>query len=280
MNSTSIRQHHSSFGVVQRISDIALIGCSLYLSQWIVQQPFNSRNPSALLATCLIFVLCGEVLGIYRKDRCNTPDRELASVLANWCVSLCLLACVAFFAREGYDYARGGMLAWVILGGSSIALARMILRVLLESLHNSGWAVTKCAIVGVNPLGLQLLDNIKQNPGSGLQLVGFFDDRAQQRNSELVLEQNYSIGRLDELIRKAQAGEVSTIFLTLPMRAEARIRWLLERLADTNSQCIHRARLLRVRIASLALEFGRWPACGKCFGDAAVRSRWLDQASI
>jgi putative colanic acid biosysnthesis UDP-glucose lipid carrier transferase len=235
MNNTSIRQHHSSLGVVQRISDVAFIGGSLYLSQWIVQQPYNSRNPSALLATCLIFVLCGEVLGIYRKDRCNTPSRELTSVLANWVVSLCLLAGVAFFAREGYDFARGGMVAWIILGGSSIALARMILRVVLEGLYNSGWAVKKCAIVGVNSLGLQLLDNIKQNPGSGLQLVGFFDDRAQQRNSELVLEQNYSIGRLDDLIAKAQAGEVSTVFLTLPMRAESRIRWLLERLADTTA---------------------------------------------
>lgn len=235
MNSTSIRPHHSSFGVLQRISDIVFIGSSLYFSQWLVQQPFNSRNPNALLATCLIFVLCGEVLGIYRKERCNTPDRELACVLVNWVVSLSLLACVAFFAREGYEFARGGMLAWIVLGGSSIGLARMVIRVALESLHSSGWAVTKCAIVGVNPLGLQLLDNIKQHPGSGMQLVGFFDDRVQPRNSELVAAQNYSIGRLDELITKAQAGEVSTVYLTLPMRAESRIRWLLERLADTTA---------------------------------------------
>ncbi len=235
MNSNSIRQHHSPFGVLLRISDIALIGCSLYLSQWIVQQPFNSRNPTVLMATSLIFLLSGEVLGIYRKERRTTPDLEMASVLGNWVVSLLLLACVAFFAREGYDFARGGMLAWIILGGSGIALARMVLRVFLESLHSSGWAVTKCAIVGVNPLGLQLFENIKENPGSGLQLVGFFDDRAQQRNSELVLAQNCSIHRLDDLIAKAQSGEVTTIFLTLPMRAEGRIRWLLERLADTTA---------------------------------------------
>ena len=235
MTSISIRQHHSSFGILQRISDVALIGASLYASQWLVQQPFNYRTPNAILAACLIFVMSGEVLGIYRKDRCNTPDREMLSVLCNWIISLSVLACVSFFTRQGTDFARGSMLTWIILGGSSISLARMFIRVAMQSLQSHGWAVNKCAIVGVNPLGLQLLDNIKQNTGSGLQLVGFFDDRSQPRNAEQLEAQNYHIGRLDDLIEKVKAGEVSTVFLTLPMRAESRIRWLLEKLADTTA---------------------------------------------
>lgn len=235
MTNLAIRQHQSSFGILQRISDVLLIGISLYLSQWLMQQPFNYRTPNAIMAAGLIFILCGEVVGIYRKDRCSTPDRELLKVIVNWLISLSALACVAYFTRQGTDFARGSMLTWIILGGSSIALARMIMRVFVESLHRNGWAVTKCAIVGANPLGLQLLENIKQNPGTGLQLIGFFDDRRQQRNCALVEAQNYTIGRLDELVAKVQAGEVSTIFLTLPMRAESRIRWLLEKLADTTA---------------------------------------------
>ena len=235
MNNLSIHQHHSSYGILQRLADVSLIGISLYLSQWLVQQPLNYRTPNAIMAAGLIFMLCGEIVGIYRKDRCNTPDRELLSVIINWVISLSVLACVAYFTREGTDFARGSMFTWVMLGGSSIALARMIMRVVMESLHSSGWAVTKCAIVGANPLGLQLLENINQNPGSGLQLIGFFDDRRQQRDCELVEAQNYTIGRLDDLVARVQAGEVSTVFLTLPMRAESRIRWLLEKLADTTA---------------------------------------------
>ncbi len=235
MNSISIRQHHSLFGVLQRVSDVVLIGASLYLSQWLVQQPFNYRTPNAILAAGLIFVLSGEVLGIYRKDRCNTPARELLSVIVNWVVSLSILACVAFFTRQGTDFARGSMLAWILLGGSNICLARMFIRVAADSLHSNGWAVNKCAIVGVNTLGLQLLENIKSNPGSGLQLVGFFDDRCQQRNSDILESQNYTIRKLDDLVTKVQAGEVNTVFITLPMRAESRIRWILEKLADTTA---------------------------------------------
>ncbi len=213
MNNLSIRQHHSSFGILQRITDVSLIGISLYLSQWLVQQPLNYRTPNAIMAAGLLFILCGEIVGIYRKDRCNTPDREFVSVIFNWLISLSVLACVAYFTRDAANFARGSMLTWIVLGGSSIALARMIMRVFMESLHSRGWAVTKCAIVGANPLGLQLLDNIKQNPGSGLQLIGFFDDRRQQRNCELVEARNYSIRRLDDLVAKVQAGEVSTVFL-------------------------------------------------------------------
>lgn len=235
MKNISIRQHHSSLGILQRISDVAFIGASLYFSQWLVHQPFNYRTPNAILAASLIFLLSGEVLGIYRKERCNTPDREFCGVMTNWVISLSILACVSFFTRQGSDFARGSMLTWIILGGSSICLARMVMRVAIESLQSHGWAVNRCAIVGVNPLGMQLLDNINQNPGTGLQLVGFFDDRGQQRNAELLESRNYHIGRLDELITKVQAGEISTVFLTLPMRAESRIRWLLEKLADTTA---------------------------------------------
>ncbi len=175
------------------------------------------------MAASLIFLLSGEVVGIYRKERCSTADRELLAVFANWIMTLSLLAGVSFFTRQGSDFARGSMLVWIVLGGSSVAFVRMILRVIIEGLYSRGVAVTKCAIVGVNPLGLQLFENIKRQPGSGLQVVGFFDDRAKQRNLDLVAANDLQVARMADLVEQVKKGEVSTVFLTLPMRAEGRI---------------------------------------------------------
>jgi putative colanic acid biosynthesis UDP-glucose lipid carrier transferase len=85
----------------------------------------------------------------------------------------------------------------------------------------------------VNDLGIQLARNIKASPEIGLRLAGFYDDRPAKRTADLPREFGKRVGDLDELVRRAQLGTVDTVYITFPMRAEARIRSLLERLADS-----------------------------------------------
>jgi putative colanic acid biosynthesis UDP-glucose lipid carrier transferase len=68
-----------------------------------------------------------------------------------------------------------------------------------------------------------------------LQLAGFFDDRPSARTGELPDEVGRRLGNLRELIELARRGEVHRIYITLPMRAESRIRELLNQLADTTA---------------------------------------------
>jgi putative colanic acid biosysnthesis UDP-glucose lipid carrier transferase len=235
MNRFSIRQQNSTFGVVQRISDVSLICLTMYASQWIANQPININTPMAVLAAALAFLLCGEVIGIYRSDSSQSPNQEVLAILGTWTVSLLLLSGLAFFTRTGAEFARSSTIGWIVLGTASIALMRMLLRIITSSLMHAGWATRRCAIVGLNPLGLQLQENLDNDPGSGLQLIGFFDDRHQQRDAQIAVDKSIAMGSLNELVSKAKAGQVETVFVTLPMRAENRIRWILDQLADTTA---------------------------------------------
>jgi putative colanic acid biosysnthesis UDP-glucose lipid carrier transferase len=235
MNKLSIRQQYASSGMMQRIFDSLVIAVTLYASQWLVGQPFSEKSSLAILLACLTFVLSGEALGIYRGVRSRKPDSELVGVLTAWLFTLFVLACAAFFTRFGDQFARSSILGWIFLGGASIGLVRMVTRIVMEILSRGGWAVRRCAIAGVNPLGMQLFENIIQDPSSGLRLVGFFDDRQHERTNRLIEQKSHKLGPLGELVSKAKAGEVDTVFVTLPMRAEARIRWLLDELGDTTA---------------------------------------------
>ena len=64
----------------------------------------------------------------------------------------------------------------------------------------------------------------------GLQVVGFYDDRVEHRETD---PQESLSGDLTELVELARNGEVDTILITLPMRAEDRIRYLLDQLSDS-----------------------------------------------
>ena len=87
----------------------------------------------------------------------------------------------------------------------------------------------------MNELGFRLADKVKKAPEMGLELVGFYDDRTPDRTPEIDERVGKRVGDISELVRQARAGEVSMIYITFPMRAEDRIRSVLEQLADSTA---------------------------------------------
>ncbi len=233
MASITIHQTRSVIALAQRLIDMATIGCTLFLSQWLAGQDASDRSMLAIAVAVVLFVIVSESLAVYRWNRTNSATMDLVGILASWFVTVLLLSCVAFFTRQGDYFARSSILGWILLTGSALGLMRMIIRIIAESLFESGWASKRCAIAGLNSLGVQLLQNTLQNPAQGLKVTGFYDDRSKDRWLTIVNSESEFLGRLDDLVRAAKSGEVDTVFITLPMRAESRIRWLLEQLADT-----------------------------------------------
>ncbi len=235
MNRFSIRQQNSPFALLLRFTDVALIATAMYCSQWFANQPFHINTPLVVLAAGLFFILCGEVIGIYRSESNQSPDEEVMRVVGTWAASLLLLSALGFITKTSGEFSRSSIIGWIVLGASAIALNRMLMRIVVWHLMRKGWGTRRCAIVGLNPLGLQLQDNIDQDPGSGLRLIGFFDDRHQQRDAHVAAARFVPTSSLNDLVERAKSGDVETVFVTLPMRAESRIRWLLDQLADTTA---------------------------------------------
>lgn len=230
-----IRQQRTYASVIQRLSDGVCVVGSLYLSQWLVGQTLNERTLVVALTATTLFIVAGEVIGLYNHDRSQRAERELLSTLSTWFVTLGLLAVCSFFTRYGDQFARSSIVSWGALAITLIALMRMLIRVAIELLTARGWAVRRCAIAGFNPLGKHLAENARNNPACGLRIVGFFDDRNAQRTLDPMEVPECQLGRLEELVARARDGEFDTVFITLPMRAEARIRWLLDQLGDTTA---------------------------------------------
>lgn len=68
----------------------------------------------------------------------------------------------------------------------------------------------------------------------GLDLLGFFDDK--QRDPIRLADSKVRLpisGNLEQLVEQARAGQIDRVYITLPMRSEARIKWLVAQLSDT-----------------------------------------------
>lgn len=230
-----ITQQRHSLSAIQRATDSLCVVASLYISQWLVGQAVNENTLVVGLAASTLFLLAGEINSLYTQERSQSAERELLSTLTTWFATLCLLAMLFFVTRLGQDFARSSILSWSVLTVSLMGLVRMSLRTVATLLKSRGWATKRCAIVGLNTLGKHLAENARNNPACGMRIDGFFDDRATQRTLDELSVPEIHLGKIDELVRRAKAGEFDTIFITLPMRAEQRIRQVLEQLGDTTA---------------------------------------------
>lgn len=235
MASPRIQQTQSRIGIVQRLLDVCTIGGSLYVSQWLAGQYLSEQTSLAAATTVIIYLLVSEFLAVYRAEHRRCPNTDLVQVIISWSITLLCLSLISFFTRSGVHFARSSIFAWIILTAAALGFIRMVSLIVTEFWFRSGFSISRCAIAGLNPLGIQLQKNVLNSPACGLRIEGIYDDRSKDRwiADATVNGENAYMGRLTELIKSAKAGELDTVFVTLPMRAEKRIRWLLDELADT-----------------------------------------------
>jgi putative colanic acid biosynthesis UDP-glucose lipid carrier transferase len=69
----------------------------------------------------------------------------------------------------------------------------------------------------------------------GLKFTGFYDDRPSSRLPPIPDGLGTRGGDLGSLLEATRQGRVDTVYLTFPMRAEGRIRGVLEQLSDTTA---------------------------------------------
>jgi len=93
----------------------------------------------------------------------------------------------------------------------------------------------RVAIIGANELGLRMINSMHGMPWLGYRVMGFYDDRVANNDMDrrLIGQDIVVNGGLDQLYQDAHDGKIDIVFITLPMRAELRMRTVIDRLADT-----------------------------------------------
>lgn len=223
------------------------------------------------LAAIFAFHTISELTGVYRSWRGARLRGELGCLLLTWAYTVAALLGVglvtAFNARFSYETKVG----WIVVTPLAMASLRIVLRMIQRRLYADGWNTKRVAICGANELGVQLARNLAASPELGLKAVGFYDDRFRERRqrerrqedtairadcrrttepperrvatdvasadrrTEIPEELGVVTGSVADLVAACRAGEIDTVYLTFPMRAENRLRQVLNRLADTTA---------------------------------------------
>ncbi|MEQ1830203.1 MAG: undecaprenyl-phosphate glucose phosphotransferase [Pirellula sp.] len=239
MNNPNIRSTRSFLPTLLHAIDSLLLCLSLPLVHWLTNQPLNDSTTICSLVACILLFVVGELFGIYRPSRGRLADHEVGLATVAWTVTFVALLVLGLFTRTTESFARSSIIAWYFVGGLFVLCTHMTVRGVMESLGKHGYGTRKTAIVGANRLGLDIARNAQMASDSGMKIVGFFDDRGNGiedgRRLGISSENPPFLGNTERLFEMISAGDVDTVLVALPMRAEKRIQSLLDRLGNTTA---------------------------------------------
>ena len=230
-----VSQRDSLKDAAFRMLDALSIAFAHWLASAIWSMGFDRGRMMASACVIIAYYLCAEITGMYRSWRSVGVERELAAFFTTWLASLGTALLAAFVLAFPLEEPRVYYVTWGVLGAIVGVTYRLCVRGFLRLARSYGYNARGFAIVGVNELGFRLARNVAGAPDLGLRLVGFYDDREDERLPEVPAEFAKNCGAIDDLVQRAKNHEIGVVYITLPMRAEDRIHNILMQLSDSTA---------------------------------------------
>jgi putative colanic acid biosynthesis UDP-glucose lipid carrier transferase len=244
---------------LMRLVDFVLIYAALWLPTYARGEVWDQESWTAATLAAVLFLVIGQSLRLYENTRGAPLRALLARAWGGWFVGVVpVLLFLLFLSKRSDDYSRIIVSSWFVLVPFLISVWRTSTTLVLRELRARGYNTRDAAIVGMTELGEQLAAQIKSVPSLGLQVRGFYDDRADDRCHPIPDALGQRAGTLADLVDAARSGEVDLIYIAFPLRAEPRINVLLRELADTTAS-VH----LAADFLAFNLLHARWGAIGE-----------------
>ena len=225
-----VQQHGSVLVELFRVADTLFVLLGLGAALWQLGAGWRWSHLLAALATALVYGQVARRWRVYRSWRAAPLREELMRVTASWAVTVLVLAGLLSFAGPELQIQRELLPVWAGTSFALLAGLRMLVRPALHMVRRRGANFRTAAIVGATPSGLHIRDTLRAQDWIGIQVVGVFDDRVPQAERvQAGLEVSGGMGELRERIAQ---GQLDIVYIALPLRAELRIRTLVEELRD------------------------------------------------
>ena len=227
-----IRQHKSKILIIGRLIDTLVIGVTLWAVLKLERMEWSAEYTWWLLISIFSFQVFAEFNDLYGDNRGRKFTGLIKSIIISWICAVFVLSVVDQFNQVVWPTSKEVYLFWCIAVPVELISWYVIVNGVVSTMRRMGRNTRKVAIIGDSHLASELRHIFINEDWIGFDFIGFFDDRIAPREQR---EANKIEGNLKELIEKAKQGEVDSIYITLPMKAENRIKSILAELSDTTA---------------------------------------------
>lgn len=189
-----------------------------------------------LAMVVVIFLLSLIILketDLFESENSADAKAQSSNLLVYWSVMIFAIIFIGYLTGTTDLFDVTTLYIWAVITPMLILFSNYIFRALLLLSLKSSNHQRKVVIVGANNESLKLAEHIISNPVYGLNLVGYFDDRVEER-TETSMGIAY-LGAMNKLEAYVKNNNVDLIYITLPVSKHQRVLDLLDKLHDTTA---------------------------------------------
>jgi putative colanic acid biosysnthesis UDP-glucose lipid carrier transferase len=229
----AIRPHSNKLAVLARLLDVIVIGLTLWSILDLAGVEWDNKHTWWLLISVVGFGVFASFNELYRGSRAMATSTQIRLIAVSWFCVLLILMCVdEVYALIDPIYKQYFWL-WSLAVPIEIISWHVIVRSVANMSRKMGKHQHRVAIVGATMLGAELEKIFLEEKAVGTEFLGFFDDRQRLSEGGDKFDLTKLVGDIDQLIKLAKEGAVDIVYISLPLRAELRIKSIVEQLSDS-----------------------------------------------
>lgn len=232
MITTNLREQSSLMARLLHLVDCLLIVVYLWgLVHWF-HVPWSSWYTRLMVIAGVATFISFQSFQLYRSWRGWKFFLEFIVILRAWGTVVGVLLFYFFIFKISHAYSRFIILFWSLTTPLLVFALHTFARKMLRIFRSRGKNVRRAVVVGGGVLGRNLLAEVESMPWTGIEVIGFFDDKLdlQPRRGEVgeaeKMPEIYGkpvLGTTADITAYLKAHDVDYVYIALPMRAERKI---------------------------------------------------------
>lgn len=231
-----IRRYDSKINALSRLVDSGIILLTFLALIDLFRVEWQSLHIWGILFAILLFNFFAESQDAYRSWRGTQVREEIVSVLTSWLAAVATLILIDLVFIQSSFYSDPFLSVWIVATPIELISWHVVVRMILRVIRTKGFNTRNVAILGGTELGVRLEEAFKEMDWSGYRFSGYYDDRTDERLAKKLGGEVLALnGDLSQLIADCKDGTIDTVYITLAMSAEKRIKQVAEMLANTTA---------------------------------------------
>jgi FlaA1/EpsC-like NDP-sugar epimerase len=199
-------------GVV-RFMEFALIlaiGFSIHAIYLLSSEGFSWQYGAATCGIAVLSIVAFQAADIYQVQAFRGYEKQYMRLASAWSLVFLLVIGISFFAKIGEQFSRVWLGSFYVAGLLALVLFRRVLFLVVRHWTNQGYLTLRTVIVGGSDAGASVIKELKRQKNLGIEIVGLFDDRADERSGAEIAGEP-KLGTVDDLVEFGRRTRIDLV---------------------------------------------------------------------
>src|SRR5262249_35120841 len=160
---------------------VLAVGLALYAIYLPPMHDLIWRYSVASLVIALLSTLAFQTADIYQVQAFRGYEKQYMRLASAWSVVFLIVISASFFAKAGDMFSRVWLGSYYIVGACALIASRRLVFLVVRKWTREGRLNRRTVIVGGGDAGAGVIEELRRQKDTGVDIIGLFDDRNDDR---------------------------------------------------------------------------------------------------